>query len=65
MRLKHLLYLKPLLLLQYPDAPNLFSNVRRPYRPPLATMFRRSLLTNLIGIVMTVIGIGTLVWNEV
>ena len=54
-----------LFFFQYPDAPNLFSNVRRPYRPSLSTIFGRSWLTHFIGIVMVIVGIGSLVWNEV
>lgn len=49
---------------QYPDAPNLFSNVRRPYRPSISTVFRRGWLTHVIGFFMVIIGSGLLVWNE-
>ena len=54
-----------ILLFQYPDAPNLFSNVRRPYRPSISTVFRRGWLTHVIGFFMVMIGSGLLVWNEV
>ena len=58
-------FFKHCFLFQYPDAPNLFSNVRRPYRPSISTVFRRGWLTNVLGILMVVTGSGLLVWNEV
>lgn len=49
---------------QYPDAPNLFSNVRRPYRRDLGQEFKKSWLTSSIGISLVVAGIVLLVYNE-
>jgi len=49
---------------QYPDAPNLFTNIRRPYRPDVWTEFSRTWLISIIGIALVVTGIVTLVYNE-
>jgi len=51
---------------QYPEAPNLFTNVRRPYRPnlDLSTEFAKSWLTSLIGIAMVTAGIAIIFFNE-
>ncbi len=51
--------------LQYPDAPNLFTNIRRVHRPSIYAEFSRTWLTSIIGMVMIAIGIGLLIWNEV
>ena len=52
-------------VLQYPDAPNLFTNVRRPYRPDVWTEFSRTWLISIIGIALVVTGTVTLIFNEV
>ena len=51
--------------MQYPDAPNLFTNVRRPYRPDVWTEFSRTWLISVIGIALVATGIVMLVYNEV
>ena len=50
---------------QYPDAPNLFTNIRRPYRPDVWTEFSRTWLISIIGIALVITGIVTLFYNEV
>ena len=55
------------LFLQYPEAPNLFTNVRRPYRPnlDLSTEFAKSWVISLIGIAMVTAGMAIIFFNEV
>ena len=50
---------------QYPDAPNLFSNVRRPYRPTLIAEFSKTWLISTIGLILVLFGIFTYIFNEV
>lgn len=52
-------------LFQYPDAPNLFTNIRRPYRPDVWTEFSRTWLISIIGVSLVITGIVTLFYNEV
>ena len=60
-------YFNCTLFLQYPEAPNLFTNVRRPYRPnlDLSTEFAKSWVISLIGIAMVTAGIAIIFFNEV
>lgn len=54
-----------LLTLQYPEAANLFANVRRPYRPTPWQEWRRTWLTSTIGILLIFGAFGFVLWNEV
>lgn len=49
---------------QYPEAANLFANVRRPYRPTPWQEWRRTWLTSTIGILLIFGAFGFVLWNE-
>jgi hypothetical protein len=48
----------------FPDSPNLFANLRRPYRPQLGVELRRNKLTSTIGLVLVIVGIILVVYVE-
>ena len=49
---------------RFPDAPNMFSDVRRPYRPPLSVLFKRTWLTSILGILVVLVGVFIMFDNE-
>jgi hypothetical protein len=57
--------MKLYIFFQNPEAANLFSNLRRPYRPSIWQEWRKTWVLSIIGVGMVIFGFGSVVWNEV